>query len=123
MAESREISREEDSSGSDNDLGTDAEELAGPPEPKQSRKHSGAAMYRTKFNPDWKKEFPFIISVSKDPYRYVYCSFAEGRISKVHYWVLAQGRVELGGRYCDTFIIDYSFYVYYSHFGVLFPTY
>ena len=58
---------------SDEDFGTDCEELAGPPEPKRSRKWQGAATYRTKFNPDWKKEYPFITSVSKDPYRYVNC--------------------------------------------------
>jgi len=58
MAEGREIGElaheEEDSGESDNDSGTDPEELTGPPEPKRSRKHSGAATYRTKFNPDWK---------------------------------------------------------------------
>jgi len=49
-----ELAHEEDSSGSDNDSGTDPEEVTGPPEPKRSRKHSRAATYRTKFNPDWK---------------------------------------------------------------------
>jgi len=90
MAEGREIGElaheEEDSGESDDDSGTDPEELTGPPEPKRSRKHSGAATYRTKFNPDWKKEFSFVTSVSKDPYRYVHVSFAKGRISRVHYW-------------------------------------
>ena len=87
MAESQEIAHEEDSSGSDNDLGTDCEELAGPPEPKRSRKHSGAGMYQTKFKPDWKKQFPFITSVFKHPYRYFHGSFAKGRTSKVCYLV------------------------------------
>ena len=75
MAEGAEIRllAHENSSGSDtDDSGTDREELLGPPELKRSRRHSGAATYRTKFNPDWKKEFPFVTSVSKDPYRYVF---------------------------------------------------
>ena len=43
------------------------EELAQPPNPKQPRKDSGAAKYHMKFNPDWKKEFPFVSGVSWDP--------------------------------------------------------
>ena len=46
------------------------EELARPPHPKQPRKDSGAEKYLTKFNPDWKKEFPFVSGVSQDPHRY-----------------------------------------------------
>ena len=58
------------SSGSECD--TDREEFTDhPPEPKRSRKHCGAATYRAKFNPDWKKEFSFVTSVSQDPYRQV----------------------------------------------------
>ena len=44
----------------------------GPPTPKKAKatsKFTGAAKYKTKFNPDWKKEFPFITSVASDPYR------------------------------------------------------
>ena len=41
----------EDSYESDND---DCEDFTWPPESKQSRKLSGAATYRTKFNPEWK---------------------------------------------------------------------
>ena len=55
MAEGREIcevAHEEDSNGSDNDSGTDPEELTGLQEPKRLQKHSGAATYGTKFNPD-----------------------------------------------------------------------
>ena len=47
-------------------------ELEGPPTPKKAKvssKFTGAAKYKTKFNPDWKKEFPFITSVASDPYR------------------------------------------------------
>lgn len=40
-----------------------------PPDAKKSRKYAGAAKYHTKFQTDWKKEFPFITSVPKDPYR------------------------------------------------------
>ena len=42
-----------------------------PPTPKKAKrsKFKGAAKYKTKFNPDWKKEFPFITSVAGDPYR------------------------------------------------------
>ncbi len=41
----------------------------GEPESKRSRKWSGAATYKTKFNRAWTKEFPFITSIHKDPYR------------------------------------------------------
>ena len=41
-----------------------------PPEPKKSRKLSGAATYKTNFNSAWIKEYPFITSVPGDPYRY-----------------------------------------------------
>ena len=34
----------------------------------QKHPHPGAAMYRIKFKPEWKKEFPWITSAS-DPYR------------------------------------------------------
>ena len=34
----------------------------------RKRPHPGAAMYRIKFKPEWKKEFPWITSAS-DPYR------------------------------------------------------
>ena len=45
-------------------------ESEGEPESKRSKtKWSGAATYRTKFNRAWTKEFPFITSVLKDPYR------------------------------------------------------
>lgn len=57
---------EADSEESDTDH--DAE-TSGPPKPKRSRKYSGAATYLTKFNPSWKKEFPFNTCVTKDPYR------------------------------------------------------
>ncbi len=39
------------------------------PDPKRSRKLSGAATYKTKFNKAWINEFPFISSVQRDPYR------------------------------------------------------
>lgn len=38
--------------------------------PAKSRKLDGAASYRTKFNPEWKKEFDFVAGVPGDPYRY-----------------------------------------------------
>ena len=71
MAESCEIRDLLGSDSSGSDFETDREELTGPPEPKRSRKakHTGAAKYRTKFNSDWKKEFPFVTSVPQDPYR------------------------------------------------------
>ena len=40
-----------------------------PPSPKRlktTKSLSGAALYKTKFNPAWKKEFPFITSVEGD---------------------------------------------------------
>lgn len=40
-----------------------------PPRPKKTRKIAGAATYKTKVNPVWKKEFPFITSVTGDLYR------------------------------------------------------
>ena len=48
-----------------------------PPTPKKAKpsKFKGAAKYKTKFNPDWKKEFPFITSVAGDLYRLHLASF------------------------------------------------
>ena len=45
-----------------------------PPTPKKAKtsKFKGAVKYKTKFNPDWKKEFPFITSVAGDPYKITY---------------------------------------------------
>ena len=51
------------------DSKTNCKDLTRPPEPKRSRKHSGATTYRAKFNADWKKESPLVTSVSQDPYR------------------------------------------------------
>ena len=45
-----------------------------PPAPKRSKKLSGAAMYKTRFNPAWIKQYPFLTSVPEDPYRYVVLS-------------------------------------------------
>ena len=42
-----------------------------PPRPIKSRKLSGAATYKSKFNSAWIKEYPFITSVPGDPYRYI----------------------------------------------------
>ena len=38
--------------------------------PTKTRKLAGSATYRTKFHPEWKKEFNFITNVPGDPYRY-----------------------------------------------------
>ena len=59
---------EEQSSGSESE--TDREDFTRSPETKRTRKNCGAATYKTRFNSDWKKEFTFITSVPKDPYRY-----------------------------------------------------
>lgn len=66
-----EASAEPEVSGSDSgsDLDTEGEVEACPPKSKKFRKLAGAATYKTKYNPAWKKEFPFITSVSGDPYR------------------------------------------------------
>ncbi len=40
-----------------------------PPRSKKAKKLTGAATYRTKFNPEWKREFSFVTSVHGDPYR------------------------------------------------------
>ena len=42
-----------------------------PPKAKKAKltKFTGAAKYKTKFNHDWTKEFPFITSVFGDQYR------------------------------------------------------
>ena len=42
-----------------------------PPKTKKAKltKFAGASKYKTKFNHDWTKEFPFITSVSGDQYR------------------------------------------------------
>ena len=63
-------SEQESESKSDSEECDTDQDTSGPPNPKRSRKYSGAATYQTKFNPGWKKEFPFITSVSNDPYRY-----------------------------------------------------
>ena len=52
---------------SDSDTESDSESDSRPPWSKRAQ--AGAATYRTKFNSDWKKEFPFITLVNKDPYR------------------------------------------------------
>ena len=36
---------------------------------RSSRKFSGAAKYRTRFNVLWKREFPFIAAVKGDPFK------------------------------------------------------
>lgn len=61
-----------DRSGSD--LGSCSEEELSPPKSKHMKKLKGAATYRTKFNPDWKREFTFVSNVHGDPYRFVDCS-------------------------------------------------
>ena len=50
----------------DNNSETDVEA----PTPKRSRKCTGAAVYKTKFNKEWSKEFLFVSAVHQDPYRY-----------------------------------------------------
>ena len=37
------------------------------PAPKRSKKLSGAAMYKTRFNPAWIKQYPFLTSVPEHP--------------------------------------------------------
>ena len=50
----------------------DSEEEARRLQPPNKRKKAmtGAATYRTKFKNEWKKEFPWISSVSGDPHRF-----------------------------------------------------
>ena len=64
------VSRHEIPGDSDSEL-TDCESTG--PKPKRSQNvalsQAGAASYRTKFNTEWKKEFPFATSVSNDLYR------------------------------------------------------
>ena len=62
----------------DSDSETELESMA--PEPKRLRS-GGAASYRTKFNPVWKKEFPFATSVPNDPYRSIITSYTFFRIA------------------------------------------
>ena len=57
---------------SDDDSCVELESITeSPPTSKKAKtsKFKGAAKYKIKFNPDWKKEFPFITSVAGDPYR------------------------------------------------------
>ena len=65
------ISTTSESDSSDTDTEKHAEDSLGPSAPKKSRKFSGAATYKTKFKPVWKKEFPFVTSVQGDPFRLV----------------------------------------------------
>ena len=46
-----------------------ANALLSPPKQKKARKLCGPATYKTKFNANWKKKYPFITSVQGDPYR------------------------------------------------------
>lgn len=69
MKERDSDSEQESESEADSEESDTDHETSGPPKPKRSRKYSGVATYQTKFNPSWKKEFPFITSVIKDPYR------------------------------------------------------
>ena len=47
---------------------------AGPSAPKYRNKAQEAAPYKTKFNPAWAKELPFIGPVTGDLYRYMLAS-------------------------------------------------
>ena len=60
-----------DSDSSHHDSCVEIMESTSTPTPKKAKnsKFTGAAKYRTKFNADWIKEFPFITSVPSDPYR------------------------------------------------------
>ena len=48
---------------------SDVESNTEAPDPKKSKRFTGAAKYKTKFNKVWIDEFPFISSVHRDPYR------------------------------------------------------
>ena len=48
---------------------------AGPSAPKYRKKAQEAAPYKTKFNPAWAKELPFIGPVTGDVYRYMLASY------------------------------------------------
>lgn len=52
-----------------------SDEEPGPSSPKYRKKIQGAATYKSKFNPAWIKEFPFIGPVRGDIYRYVSYQF------------------------------------------------
>ena len=60
---------EQSTTNNESECSADAEvEMS--PKPKKARKLAGA-MNKTKFNPSWKKGFPFIASITGDPYRYI----------------------------------------------------
>ena len=56
--------------GQSSESSSESEHDLSPPKTKKAKKFTGAATYKTKFNLDWRKEFPFITSVQNDPYRY-----------------------------------------------------
>ena len=51
--------------------------------PKSTRKHSGAAKYRSKFNTAWKNQYPFIDEVRADKHSF-YCTICKRNVKCSH---------------------------------------
>lgn len=65
---------------------SDSNDLDGSSNPKKAkvtRKNHGAAVYRTKFNPQWREKFPFIDKVSDDIYSF-YCNICKRSVKCSH---------------------------------------
>ena len=50
---------------------------------KSTRKDRGAAKYRSKFNPAWKKQYPFVTEVRTDKHRF-YCTIYKRNVKCGH---------------------------------------
>ena len=66
---------------SDLDIGQGCEDKQGTPVAKRVK--AGASSYKSKFKPDWKKTWPFIKEVKRDPYK-VFCSICNKQVSCSH---------------------------------------
>ena len=57
-------------------------EATDPPPSKRSK--TGAALYGTKFNPDWSRQFPFVSKGREDPVYSFYCNVCRKDVSCRH---------------------------------------
>ena len=87
------LESEEFESG-DSESGVDA------PPPFKTRKLDGAAKYRTKYNPDWKKKWPCIQKASCDTYKF-HCSVCQCNVSCQHQGEKDVRRHIEGNKHCN----------------------
>ena len=80
MADSQLSAHSSDDADSDNTL---VDSSSKSKKAKLTRKNHGAAVYRTKFNPQWKDKFPFIAKVPDDNYSF-YCNICKRSVKCSH---------------------------------------